>query len=86
VLRLVAQGLATKEIAHRLGMSPKTAGNHIEHIYTKIDATNRAGASLFAVHHGLLAADDPATRRRRRRAWGELPMKRRSSARRKARA
>jgi DNA-binding CsgD family transcriptional regulator len=35
-------------------ISPKTAGNHIEHIYAKIDATNRAGASLFAVRHGLL--------------------------------
>jgi HD-GYP domain-containing protein (c-di-GMP phosphodiesterase class II) len=58
VLRLAAQGLSTKEIAGRLSMSPKTAGNHIEHIYAKIDATNRAGASLFAVHHGLLAADD----------------------------
>jgi HD-GYP domain-containing protein (c-di-GMP phosphodiesterase class II) len=54
VLCLVAQGLSTKEIADRLSMSPKTAGNHIEHIYAKIDATNRAGASLFAVHHGLI--------------------------------
>jgi HD-GYP domain-containing protein (c-di-GMP phosphodiesterase class II) len=54
VLRLVAQGLSTKQIAQRLAMSPKTAGNHIEHIYAKIDATNRAGASLFAVQHGLI--------------------------------
>jgi DNA-binding CsgD family transcriptional regulator len=58
VLRLVARGLSTKEVAARLSMSPKTAGNHIEHIYAKIDATNRAAASLFAVHHGLLSADE----------------------------
>jgi DNA-binding CsgD family transcriptional regulator len=69
VLRLLALGMSNKEIAQRLLMSPKTAGNHIEHIYAKIDATNRAAASLFAVHHGLLAADDaigPTDARRER--------------------
>jgi DNA-binding NarL/FixJ family response regulator len=54
VLRLLARGLSTKAIAERLLMSPKTAGNHIEHIYGKIDAKNRVAASLFAVQHGLL--------------------------------
>jgi HD-GYP domain-containing protein (c-di-GMP phosphodiesterase class II) len=54
VLRLVARGLSTKEIAQQLKLTPKTAGNHIEHIYSKIGATNRATASLFAVQHGLL--------------------------------
>jgi HD-GYP domain-containing protein (c-di-GMP phosphodiesterase class II) len=61
VLRLVAQGLSTKEIAVRLGMSPKTAGNHIEHIYAKIDATNRVTASLFAVQHGLIPEEEFVT-------------------------
>jgi HD-GYP domain-containing protein (c-di-GMP phosphodiesterase class II) len=54
VLRLVAQGLSNKDIAARLVISPKTTGNHIEHIYTKIGASNRATASLFAMQHGLL--------------------------------
>jgi DNA-binding CsgD family transcriptional regulator len=54
VLQLLARGLSTKQIAERLFVSPKTAGNHIEHIYSKIGATNRVGASLFAVQHGLL--------------------------------
>jgi HD-GYP domain-containing protein (c-di-GMP phosphodiesterase class II) len=54
VLRLLAQGLSNKEIAQRLVISPKTAGNHIEHIYAKIDASSRATASLFALQHGLL--------------------------------
>jgi DNA-binding CsgD family transcriptional regulator len=54
VLRLVARGLSTKEIAQQLKMSPKTAGNHIEHIYSKIGARNRVAASLFAVERGLL--------------------------------
>ena len=54
VLRLLARGLSNKEIAERLVISPKTAGNHIEHIYAKIGASNRARASLFAMQHGLL--------------------------------
>jgi DNA-binding CsgD family transcriptional regulator len=54
VLRLLARGLSTKQIAEQLSLSPKTAGNHIEHIYAKISATNRVTASLFAVQHGLL--------------------------------
>lgn len=54
VLRLVARGLSNKAIAAELVISPKTAGNHIEHIYTKIGTTNRAAASLFAMRHGLL--------------------------------
>jgi HD-GYP domain-containing protein (c-di-GMP phosphodiesterase class II) len=54
VLRLVSRGMPAKEIAARLVISPKTARNHIEHIYTKIGVSNRAGASLFALQHGLL--------------------------------
>jgi HD-GYP domain-containing protein (c-di-GMP phosphodiesterase class II) len=54
VLRLLARGLSTKEIAGRLSITPKTAGNHIEHIYSKIEARSRVAASLFAVEHGLL--------------------------------
>jgi HD-GYP domain-containing protein (c-di-GMP phosphodiesterase class II) len=54
VLRLVSRGLSSKEIGARLVISPKTARNHIEHIYVKIGVSNRAGASLFAVQHGLL--------------------------------
>ncbi len=54
VLALVARGMSNKEIAQRLFISPKTAGNHVEHIYVKIGASNRAAASLFAMQHGLL--------------------------------
>ncbi|MGZ4172199.1 MAG: response regulator transcription factor, partial [Solirubrobacteraceae bacterium] len=54
VLRLVARGLSNKEIARRLVISPKTVGNHIEHIYDKIGASSRAAAGLFAMRHGLL--------------------------------
>ena len=62
VLRLVSRGLSAKQVASRLVISPKTARNHIEHIYTKIGVSNRAGASLFAVQQGLLADDEVALR------------------------
>jgi HD-GYP domain-containing protein (c-di-GMP phosphodiesterase class II) len=58
VLKLVARGCSNKQIAQRLVISPKTASNHIEHIYSKIGASNRAGASLFAMQQGLLPEDE----------------------------
>jgi HD-GYP domain-containing protein (c-di-GMP phosphodiesterase class II) len=62
VLRLAARGLSNKEVAERLVISPKTVGNHIEHIYTKIDASTRAAASLFTMQHGLLPEEEFPTR------------------------
>jgi HD-GYP domain-containing protein (c-di-GMP phosphodiesterase class II) len=58
VLRLVARGLSNKAIAERLVISPKTVGNHVEHIYAKIGAGNRAAAGLFAMQHGLLPDEE----------------------------
>lgn len=55
VLRLIARGQANKQAAATLGISPKTVGRHIEHIYAKAGVSTRAGATLFAMEHGLLA-------------------------------
>jgi HD-GYP domain-containing protein (c-di-GMP phosphodiesterase class II) len=55
VLRLLTRGLSNKQIAANLVIAPKTVGNHVEHIYAKTGASNRAGAGLFAMQHGLLA-------------------------------
>jgi len=57
VLRLLARGLSNKDIARRLVLSPKTVGNHVEHVYAKIGVSSRAAASLFAVRHGLFDLD-----------------------------
>jgi HD-GYP domain-containing protein (c-di-GMP phosphodiesterase class II) len=54
VLRLLTRGLSNKQIAANLVIAPKTVGNHVEHIYAKTGASNRAGAGLFAMQHGLL--------------------------------
>jgi HD-GYP domain-containing protein (c-di-GMP phosphodiesterase class II) len=54
VLRHLAQGKLTKQVARDLGISRKTADNHIQNIYGKIGVSTRAGATLFAIEHGLL--------------------------------
>lgn len=55
VLRLLARGLSMKEIATRLFIATKTVDNHIQHIYTKLGVSTRAGATLFAMEQDLLA-------------------------------
>jgi HD-GYP domain-containing protein (c-di-GMP phosphodiesterase class II) len=54
VLSLVAQGQSIREIAGVLTISPKTVDAHIQHIYTKLGVSTRAGATLFAVENGLV--------------------------------
>jgi putative nucleotidyltransferase with HDIG domain len=61
VLRLLARGLASKQIARALEISPRTANHHIEHVYAKLGVSTRAAAALLAMQHGLVT-------------WGELPM------------
>jgi HD-GYP domain-containing protein (c-di-GMP phosphodiesterase class II) len=54
VLALLAEGLPNKAIAQRLQISTKTVGSHIEHIYTKLGVTNRAGAAMRAMEYGVV--------------------------------
>lgn len=53
VLALICRGMNNKDIAAALVIAPKTARNHVEHIYLKIGATNRVTATLFALENGL---------------------------------
>lgn len=41
VLALLGDGLADQQIAHRLGISPRTVGKHLEHIYAKLGERGR---------------------------------------------
>ena len=82
VLILLARGLSNRQIAERLVMTPKTAGNHVEHIYAKIDASSRAGAAMFAVQHGLLPEEKTAiTATSCRGAGDKVPVRSLASAR-----
>ncbi|MFI5085713.1 MAG: HD domain-containing phosphohydrolase [Actinomycetales bacterium] len=53
VLGMLCHGSSAGQIAATLVISPKTVRNHVEHIYLKIGASNRVGATLFALEHGL---------------------------------
>jgi len=57
VLKLVAGGRTTSEIAAQLFISAKTADHHIQHIYTKIGVSNRAAATRWAVRHEMVPND-----------------------------
>jgi DNA-binding NarL/FixJ family response regulator len=54
VFHLVAEGLTTKEIARRLGISTKTAENHRARILGKLDVRNSAELVRYALRKGLL--------------------------------
>lgn len=54
VMRLLAQGAPTKDIAKKLSISPKTVANHRANIMTKLDIHNSAGLVRYAARLGLL--------------------------------
>ncbi len=55
VLRLIAAGRSTQEIAAALTISPGTVERHVTNLYRKIEARNRAEAGHYAHRHGLIA-------------------------------
>ena len=58
VLALVAEGCSNAEIAEILVISPRTAEQHVQNIYSKIGVSGRAPAALFAMEHDLLSRKD----------------------------
>ena len=55
VLRLLAGGRTTKQIAAELVVSVSTVDRHITHIYAKAGVHGRAAATAFALKHGLVS-------------------------------
>lgn len=55
VLRLLARGSTTREVAKVLAVSPKTVENHKQRIFAKLSANNAAHAVAVALRLGLLA-------------------------------
>ncbi len=53
VLRLVAAGLTNPQVAAHLFLSPRTVGQHLRSIYTKLGVPSRAAASRWAAEHDL---------------------------------
>jgi len=56
-LRLVAKGLANKEIAAELGVSEVTIKTHVSSVLSKLDLQSRTQAALFALKEGLTGLD-----------------------------
>ncbi|MDQ1568165.1 MAG: hypothetical protein QOF96_3045 [Actinomycetota bacterium] len=54
VLRLVADGLDTAEIAQRLSYSPRTIKNVIHDVTVRLNLSNRSQAVAYAVRQGLI--------------------------------
>ena len=56
VLRLVAEGKTTREVAQLLGISVKTAESHRMRIMAKLDIHDTAGLVRYAIRQGLIQA------------------------------
>jgi predicted ATPase/DNA-binding CsgD family transcriptional regulator len=54
VLRLLAQGLTSAQIAERLVIGLVTVNSHVRSIYSKLGVKSRSAATRYAVEHHLL--------------------------------
>ncbi|MDP9277992.1 MAG: LuxR C-terminal-related transcriptional regulator, partial [Gemmatimonadota bacterium] len=54
ILALLADGLANKQIAARLGISKNTVKTHLELLFDKLGVSSRAEAVATGVRRGLL--------------------------------
>ena len=57
VLKLIADGLATPEVARAMFISTKTVRHHLSSIYEKLDSRDRTQAVLRAVRMGIIRLD-----------------------------
>jgi len=54
ILKLLAGGMANKQIAYKLKISEKTVRNHVSNMYEKLNIYDRSQAVLYAVRKGLV--------------------------------
>lgn len=59
VLRLIAAGRSSAEIADDLVLSVRTVGRHVTNIYTKIGARGKVDATHYAIEHSLTESPTP---------------------------
>jgi DNA-binding NarL/FixJ family response regulator len=56
VLLALVRGGSNRQIAEGFGISAKTVGHHVQHVYEKAGVRSRAAATLWAVQHDLVSA------------------------------
>jgi DNA-binding NarL/FixJ family response regulator len=54
VLRLLAQGLTSAQIAEQLVIGLVTVNSHVRSIYSKLEVTSRSAATRYVLEHHLL--------------------------------
>jgi DNA-binding NarL/FixJ family response regulator len=54
ILKMLATGMANKQIAFKLKISDKTVRNHVSNMYEKLNIFDRSQAVLYAVRKGLV--------------------------------
>ncbi len=59
ILRLIALGYTSVEVARRLHLSPRTVETHRAHILSKLGLSTRAQLVGYALEHGLLDTGSP---------------------------
>ncbi len=57
ILKMLAQGCCTREIADRLHLSVKTVGTHRSHIMSKLEIHSIAELTKFAIREGLTSVE-----------------------------
>jgi DNA-binding NarL/FixJ family response regulator len=56
VLLVLVRGNSNQGIAEELGISAKTVGHHVQHVYEKAGVRSRAAATVWAYEHDLVRA------------------------------
>jgi DNA-binding NarL/FixJ family response regulator len=59
VLRLVAKGLSSRQIASKLVISPRTVENHVQSTLRKLQLHNRVELARYAIEHGFDNDEEP---------------------------
>ena len=54
ILKLVVSGMSNKEIAAKLVISDKTVKTHLQHIFSKLEVSDRTSAAVAALREGLV--------------------------------
>jgi len=54
ILQIIAKGMSNREVAGVLGVSRSTVRTHLEHIYEKLDVSNRTEAVTEGLKQGLI--------------------------------